>query len=159
MTPSRPARAPRVGYGAEVNGCPICEKHEGRGLLVGEILYDSDDVLVSHAPPGMVDRYLGYLFVDAKRHVRGLAELDDEEASTLALVVSRLARALEKAAGAEHVYAFVFDHVPHHHVHVVARYPGTPHEYWGPRIDEWPDAPRGGDVEVAQLCEKLRAVF
>ncbi len=37
MTPSRPARAPRVGYGAEVNGCPICEKHEGRGLLVGEI--------------------------------------------------------------------------------------------------------------------------
>lgn len=148
-----------VGYGAGMNSCPICEKHEGRGLLVGEVLHDDEDVLVSHAPVEMVDGYLGYLFVDAKRHVRGLAELEDAEASAMAQTVSRLARALEKAGGAEHVYAFVFDHVPHHHVHVVARYPGTPREYWGPRIDEWPDAPRGGDVEIAALCARLREAF
>jgi diadenosine tetraphosphate (Ap4A) HIT family hydrolase len=141
-----------------VSECAICEKHAGKGLLVGEVLYEDENVLVSHAPAGVVDGYLGYLFVDAKRHVRGLAELEDEEASALALMVTRLARALERE-GADHVYAFVFDHIPHHHVHVVARYPGTPREYWGPRVDEWPDARRGDETEIAVLCNRLRAGF
>jgi len=127
-------------------------------MLVGEVLYEDDDVLVSHAPPEMVDGYLGYLFVDAKRHVRGLAELSDDEACTLARVVTRLAKALEKD-GAEHVYAFTFNHVPHHHVHVVARHPGTPREFWGPRVDEWKDAPRGDEVKITAFCNRLRAEF
>ena len=141
-----------------MNDCAICEKHEGKGLLVGEVLYEDENVLVSHAPAEVVNGYLGYLFVETKRHVRGLAELEDEEACALGLTVSRLARALEQE-GAEHVYAFVFDHTPHHHVHVVARYPGTPREYWGPRVDEWPDARRGDETEIAALCDRLRAGF
>jgi diadenosine tetraphosphate (Ap4A) HIT family hydrolase len=48
----------------------------------------------------------------------------------VAVIVSRLARALD-SEGAENVYALVFDHLPHHHVHVIPFYPGTPHEYWG----------------------------
>jgi histidine triad (HIT) family protein len=115
--------------------CPICEKHQGRGTLVGEVLYEDENVFVSHAPVGTVDGYLGYLFVDAKRQVRGLADLSDDEACALALVVTRLAKALEKE-GAEHVYAFTFNHTSHHHAHVVARHPGMPREFWGPRVDE-----------------------
>lgn len=138
--------------------CPICEKHVGKGPLVGEVLYENEHVLVSHAPPEMVDGYLGYLFVDAKRHVRGLAELKDAEACALALVVTRLAIALEQE-GAEHVYAFTFNHVPYHHVHVVARHPGTPREFWGPRVDEWEFAPRGDEAEIAAFCNRLRAAF
>ena len=141
-----------------MNACAICEKHEGKGLLVGEVLYEDEMLFVSHAPEGVVDGYLGYFFVDARRHVRGLAELEEAEAIAVALMLSRLARALEKE-GAEHVYAFVFNHIPHHHVHVVARYPGTPREYWGPRVDEWPDAARGGEAEIAALCNRLRAVL
>jgi histidine triad (HIT) family protein len=75
-----------------------------------------------------------------------------------AVVVTRLARALE-SAGAENVYAFVFDHLPHHHVHVVARYPGTPKEFSGPQVDEWPDAPRGDVAAVAAFCERLRSML
>ncbi len=45
----------------------------------------------------------------------------------------------------------------HIHVWVVPRYPGTPREYWGMRVDEWPEAPRGGAEEVAALCERVRA--
>jgi histidine triad (HIT) family protein len=138
--------------------CPICEKHRGEGSLMGEVPYEDEHVLVSHAPTGIVDGYLGYLFVDAKRHVRALAELEDDEACALALVVTRLAKALEKE-GAEHVYAFTFNHVPHHHVHVVARHPGTPREFWGPRVDEWSDAPRGDETEIAALCDRLRAAL
>jgi len=38
----------------------------------------------------------------------------------------------------------------------VPRYPGTPREYWGVRVDEWPGAPRGDLEEIADLCERLR---
>ncbi|HKZ83884.1 MAG TPA: hypothetical protein VJ793_09550 [Anaerolineae bacterium] len=40
---------------------------------------------------------------------------------------------------------------------VVPRYPGAPREYWGTRVDEWPDAPHGGPQEMAALCARLRA--
>jgi hypothetical protein len=43
------------------------------------------------------------------------------------------------------------------HVHVLPRYPGAPREYWGVRVDEWPDAPRGGPAEMADVCARLRA--
>jgi hypothetical protein len=52
--------------------------------------------------------------------------------------------------------SFVFDHIPHHHVHVLARYPDTPAEYRGTRVVEWPEAPRGGEAEIADLCRRLR---
>jgi hypothetical protein len=32
-------------------------------------------------------------------------------------------------------------------------------EFWGPLVDEWPDAPRGGETEIAALCDRLRAVL
>ena len=69
----------------------------------------------------------------------------DEEAQALGLWAARLSRALVATEGADHVYAFVLgDAVPHVHAHVVARYPGAPEEFRGPRVDEWPQAPRGG---------------
>lgn len=61
-------------------------------------------------------------------------------------------------AGAEHVYAAVIGtHVPHLHVHLLARYPNTPPEYWWGRVDESPDAPRGGDERISTLVHRLRA--
>ncbi len=141
-----------------MSGCPICEKHRGVGPLVGELLYEDESVLAFHAPAAAVDGYLGYLFVETRRHVRGLADLADAEATAVARLVSALARGLERE-GAASVYSFVFDHIPHHHVHVVARYPGTPPEFAGPRVNEWPEAPRGGDAAIGALCRRLRATL
>ena len=47
--------------------------------------------------------------------------------------------------------------VPHFHLHLLPRYPGTPREFWGLRVDEWPGAPHGGEAEIADLCDRLRA--
>jgi histidine triad (HIT) family protein len=59
---------------------------------------------------------------------------------------------------AEHVYVFVLgDRVPHRHVHLIVRHPGAPQEYWGVRVDEWPEAPHGDEVEIAALVARLRA--
>jgi diadenosine tetraphosphate (Ap4A) HIT family hydrolase len=91
------------------------------------------------------------------RHAPGLADLTDGEAQALGLLMSRLSRTLQRCEGAEHVYAFVLgDHVPHLHVHLVPRYRGTPRAYWGVRLDEWPDAPRGDAAAVEALCLRLR---
>jgi len=55
------------------------------------------------------------------------------------------------------VYGAVIGHgVNHLHMHLIARYSGTPREYWWTRVDEWPDAPRGGAPEVADFMERLR---
>jgi histidine triad (HIT) family protein len=47
-------------------------------------------------------------------------------------------------------------HVSRLPVWVAPCHPGTPREYWGSRVDEWSDVPRGGPPEMADLCERIR---
>ena len=68
-----------------------------------------------------------------------------------------MARALTEILDVEHVYSFVFgDGVPHVHVHVIGRQRGTPREYWGTRVDEWPGARRGREAEIEQVAVRIR---
>jgi diadenosine tetraphosphate (Ap4A) HIT family hydrolase len=140
--------------------CFICRKHRGDIAVPGGAVYEDELAYAGHAalPEEESTAYLGSLLVEPKRHVAGLPGLTDEEAERVGWLVARLSRALTATEGAEHVYLFVLGHgVPHLHVWVVPRYPGTPREYWGMRVDEWPEAPRGGAEEVAALCERVRA--
>jgi diadenosine tetraphosphate (Ap4A) HIT family hydrolase len=122
-----------------------------------------DLVVVSHLSPQSPGHegqpvYLGYLFVEPRRHAAGLADLTEPEAQAVGLWCARASRALREVAGAGHVYATVLgDHVPHLHVHLVARYPGTPPEFWGLKADEWPGAERGTGPQVADFVSRLRA--
>lgn len=139
--------------------CFVCRKHRGDTGTPGSPIYEDGLLYAGHAEfrEGEQTAYLGYLMVEPRRHAVGLAGLNDEEAKALGLLVARLSRALQQSEGAEHVYAFVLGHSePHLHVHLVPRYPGAPREYWGTRVDEWPDAPRGDAAAVAMLCGRLR---
>ena len=101
--------------------------------------------------------YLGTLFVEPRRHVPGLDDLDDEEAARFGVVTTHLARALREATEAERIYSMVLGHhVSHLHLWMFPRYPGTPQEYWGARVFEWPAAPRGGAPEIEVLCDRIR---
>jgi diadenosine tetraphosphate (Ap4A) HIT family hydrolase len=124
----------------------------------GGIIHDDGLAYAGHIlPPELTDVYLGYLMIEPKRHVAGLGELTDEEAAALGMLANRLARALKDSEGAEHVYSFVLGHdVPHLHIHLVPRYPGTPDEFWGVRVGQWPDAPRGDVDEITSVCDRLR---
>jgi diadenosine tetraphosphate (Ap4A) HIT family hydrolase len=139
--------------------CFICRKHRGLESIPGGAIYDDERVYAGHVQmrQGQTAAYLGYLMLEPKRHARGLADLNDEEAQALGRLAVRLSRALERSEHVEHVYAFVLgDGVPHLHIHLVPRYPGAPQEYWGVHVDEWPEAPRGGPAEMAALCARLR---
>ena len=127
-------------------GCVLCRKQRGEIAFPGGTFSLDEQVYLGPAQcrSGEATAYLGYLMAEPRRHVPGLEQLRDAEARALRVWVARLGRALVAVLGADHVYAFVIgDHVHHVHVHVVARYPGAPPEYRGPRVDEWPEVPRG----------------
>ena len=44
----------------------------------------------------------------------------------------------------------------HLQVHMLARCPGTPREFWGLDADEWPGAERGTESQVAGFAGRLR---
>ena len=139
--------------------CIVCQKHRGTVKVPGGILYENDLVVCSHAQlwGEEKDHYLGHLFVEPRRHVAELGDLTEAEAREVGFQVSRMAKALTTILGVEHVYSFVIgDGCPHIHVHVIGRYPGAPREYWGPRVDEWPGAPRGGVLEIARVADQIR---
>lgn len=139
--------------------CFVCRKHRGEEAAPGGPIYQDDLIYASHkAPPPGGRAYLGWCFVEPRRHAPGLADLTETEAQAIGALVARLSRALKAELNAEHVYAFVIgDRVPHLHVHVIVRHPGAPQEYWGVRVDEWPDAPMGDEAEITALVARLRA--
>jgi histidine triad (HIT) family protein len=139
-----------------VSDCFICAKHADMPASV--VVAPDAHVVVSHLPPGAQESvYLGYLFVEARRHVAELGDLSAQEGAAVGVAAARWSRALQEVAGAEHVYAAVIGHgIAHFHLHLIPRYPGTPREFWWTRVDEWPDAPRGGDAAVTALVERLR---
>jgi histidine triad (HIT) family protein len=149
--------------GGDTEDCFVCRKHRDRGPLVpGGPVAEDELVLVSHVvTPGALGRegataYLGHLLVEPRRHAPGLADLTDAEARSVGWWCSRASRALRDVARAEHVYAAVIgDGVPHLHVHLLPRFAGTPREYWGIDVDEWPQARRGTAAEIGSLVHEL----
>lgn len=128
-------------------------EHREGGAPQGGVLFEDDLVYAGHIHTmGNPTAYRGWLVVETKRHVAGLGDLTDEEAAAVGRLMNRVARVQKDIEGAEHVYAFVFgDSVPHLHVHLAPRYPGTPRDYWGSRLDVWPDGPRVNEVEMREL--------
>ena len=141
------------------NDCLVCQKHQGLKVLWGGVIFENDLVYISHAQlwGEETDHYLGHIMLETKRHTPGLGDLTKAESEAIGYYASLTAKALVETEGAEHVYSFVIGHhVPHFHMHVIARYPGAPREYWGTRVDEWPDAPRGGEEEIGQVAERIQ---
>ena len=33
--------------------------------------------------------------------------------------------------------------------------PGTPREFWGTAVTDWPEAPKGNDAEITALCQRI----
>lgn len=136
--------------------CLVCDKHAAAdpGLEV----HRDDVVYVGHLP-ATPTCYLGHLFVEPLEHLPGLADLSAAQAAAVGVAMQQASAAM-RAAGHDHVYAFVYgDRVPHLHVHLVGRYPGAPVDYRGVRVDEWPQAPRGDADGVASYVARLRLLW
>lgn len=136
--------------------CLICRKHEeNRGVI-----FRNDLIFISHkiTHPEKDDNYLGYYYIETKRHFKGVYDATDEEMKIIGIMVKKLAKALMTLPDMAHVYSFIMgEGVDHLHVHVVGRYKNAPREYWGSKVDEWPEAPRGNAETVKELNYKIQS--
>lgn len=61
----------------------------------------------------------GFAYLEPKRHISHIHELDGEEANTFGPALAKCTRALREATNTEVIYIYVFgDGVPHLHVHL-----------------------------------------
>lgn len=141
-----------------MNDCFICNKHAGNIETAGGMIFEDEHVYVGHIDRNGQPNYLGHIMIDLKRHVPTLAEMTVEEAKAFGVIMASVSKALKDSENAEHIYALVSGNsVPHVHMHLVARYPNTPKEHWGPmEVYDWEDAPMGSNKEVIDLCNRLK---
>lgn len=67
----------------------------------------------------------GFCYLEPKRHIPHVTDLDGDEAQTLGGVLARATQALQEETGAELVYVYVFGGgVSHLHLHLAPHRPG-----------------------------------
>lgn len=138
-------------------GCFICGKYETKSFPI-EPIAELGGITLSHIAPeadGLAMK--GRLLIEPKRHVVDPAELSPEEFSRMGILLQRAMVLLKQAARAEHVYFFrINEKVKHFHFHVLPRYAGTPEDYHGLKIVDWPEYPKVDLGGVQALSEALR---
>lgn len=143
-----------------MTACPICEKHQAP---IETAIIEGEYAVLVHYPTSAAEpkAYKGHLMVEMRRHVTNFGELDEAEAAEVGVLIAKASRLLTHELGAEHVYVFTIGHlVPHLHIHVVARYPETPEQYWGGKqVSEWPGAPMLDFASVLSLATLLGAAI
>ena len=140
------------------SACGICEKH----LHLDEfIIFEDHGLVVSHMPPAASGTaYLGYCFIEPKRHLLKTSELSDVQAQHIGVWIKRLEQAHSDLLSAVKTYFFKFaDITPHYHIHVYPRHPSTPPELVGEAVRHWAEAPQGQRSEILRLCKEMRAYF
>ncbi len=96
--------------------CILCKGTDGDAVLGRVQVWEDSLWRLTTCLEGEV---LGLSYLEPKRHVPYVTDLDGEEARTFGGVLARTSRALREATGAEVVYVYVFgDGIPHFHVHL-----------------------------------------
>lgn len=97
--------------------CVLCRGAEADAELM-RIEVWSDDLW--RLTTGTHGEILGFSYLEPKRHIPYITELDGEEARTFGEVLAKVTSALRDATQAEVVYIYVFGTgVPHLHLHLV----------------------------------------
>jgi histidine triad (HIT) family protein len=144
------------------DGCLVCRELRGDVPVPGGFIWEDGETAAFHVPPlaeiGNPRPYLGHLLIVTRRHAPGLADLTDAESAAVGRAAARLARALVEKGGAERVHSAVVGMgVPHFHLHLLPRYPGTPRRVAWHAVDEWEGGAHGGAAEIAVRAELLRS--
>lgn len=96
--------------------CALCRGREGDPELFREEVWSDHLWRLTTSVEGAIP---GFSYLEPRRHIPHLTDLDGEEASTLGVVLSRTTRALKAATRADLVYAYVFGGgIPHLHIHL-----------------------------------------
>jgi diadenosine tetraphosphate (Ap4A) HIT family hydrolase len=96
--------------------CLLCDGERAEGTLNRAIVWEDELWRLSMPRRGYTT---GFGYLEPKRHVPHITDLDGAEAATFGPILARVASALKEAAGAEIVYVYIFGGgIPHLHVHL-----------------------------------------
>jgi diadenosine tetraphosphate (Ap4A) HIT family hydrolase len=124
-----------------VSECALCRGPASDAEL-NRVEVWSDELWRLSTSVGPRDPTLGFSYLEPKRHVPHIEDLDGAEAATFGVVIARCCRALKDATGAELVYVYVFGGgIPHLHVHLAPHTEG----------DALNDALLKGELELQPL--------
>ena len=135
--------------------CMLCDEHRANATL-GRVTVWQDDLW--RAAVRLEGPVPGYTYLETKRHIESLSELDGAEASTCGQALARLAAALKQARPCEKVYTFSFGLSPHLHFGM------APHVEGGPLLGVAGMVPPGTapadrdiSLEISRRVEELLA--
>jgi diadenosine tetraphosphate (Ap4A) HIT family hydrolase len=96
--------------------CVICRGSDGDAELDRVEVWDDDRWRLTMS----LDTYTpGFSYLEPKRHIPHITDLDGEEARTFGVVLATVSSVLQQLTGSEVVYLYVFgDGVPHLHAHL-----------------------------------------
>ena len=96
--------------------CVICRGPAGDAELGRVQVWEDSRWRLTTATDGEL---AGFSYLEPKRHVPHITDLDGEEARSLGTVLAKVTRALKEATDAELVYIYVFGGgIPHLHLHL-----------------------------------------
>ncbi len=106
------------------DGCILCRGPEADEELGRVQVWEDELWRLAMSRSGYTT---GFGYLEPKRHIPHVTDLDGEEAATFGTVLARVASALREAADAELVYLYVFGGgVAHLHVHLAPHRGGDP---------------------------------
>lgn len=96
--------------------CVICQGPVGDQALARIEIWEDEHWRLTTS---LSTEVLGFSYLEPKRHIPHITDLNGEEARTLGEVLARVTRALREETSADLVYVYVFGSgVPHLHFHL-----------------------------------------
>ena len=113
-----------LGMAEGVAGCTLCLGAESDKELERVQIWEDELWRLTTAREGEL---LGFSYLEPKRHIPHITDLDGEESRTFGTVLARTTSAIRDATGAEVVYIYVFGSgIPHLHLHLAPHRRGDP---------------------------------
>ncbi|HSL34099.1 MAG TPA: hypothetical protein VK871_10655 [Candidatus Limnocylindrales bacterium] len=132
--------------------CVICRGPAGDAELDRELVWEDPLWRLTTSLRASV---VGFSYLEPRRHIPYVADLDGEEAATFGVRLAAAARLLRDETGAEFVWALVFgEHVPHFHVNLAPRRVGDALLAEPVLVD--PEVPKPGRHEHEAVVARLR---
>jgi diadenosine tetraphosphate (Ap4A) HIT family hydrolase len=104
--------------------CVLCRRADGDAEL-GRVQVWEDQLW--RLTMGLHAEVPGFCYLEPKRHIPHVTDLDGEEARSFGSVLAQVSAALKEETAAEVVYLYVFgEGVPHLHVHLAPHRSGDP---------------------------------
>ena len=102
----------------------------------------------------------GFCYLEPKRHIPHITELDGIEAEELGLVLAKVTRAIKNSTNAKLVYVYIYGgHIPHLHIHLAPHTEGDVFADDVIRSDAKIDESIMESEEAIELRERMRASF